>query len=147
MLTRHPEFPVSRAVRPLSDPVRILVLDQPAASSAWWRDTAGGWSGKMHLEPDSLIVTCKLSVKPRSTFRRSSGDLHLPPTLPSRQPAGQGTAFLQLHAELPAPRLKACHPSSESRWRFSRELVRSCTKMEEMRDNADPVDSFVKKTK
>jgi len=49
-------------------------------------------------------VTCLItepSVKPPLTFRKSSNDLQLPRTLPSRQPAGQGAAVLRRSIKSP----------------------------------------------
>jgi len=51
--------------------------------------------------PANRQIMFALSVKPPLTFRRSSNDLRLPPTSPSRQPAGQDAAVLRRSIKLP----------------------------------------------
>jgi len=74
----------------------------------------------------------QLYVKPPLTFRSSNGSFQLPPTSPSRQPAGQGAVFLGLPAKWsarPAQRMPLVRETPVAVRSGQREW---CTKFQEM---------------
>jgi len=85
----------------MNPPLSLAAAERIERDGHTKRDAPGEVSHKIALIASIAVTSIVLSVKPQLTFRRSSGDFHLPPTLPSRQPAGHSAAFLQLRTEPP----------------------------------------------